>query len=214
MILSFILEFKRCTKQLDIAILIESSGSIGEKNYIKQKTFVKNFAGAFRISEQWTRVGIIVYSDRAFVAKRFNENFEHEYLSGIINDLPFRKGTGNINNALRLAADNLLTTKTGMREGVPRIVIVITDGRHNMSHHQAYQLRGATEHLVSVGARIFVVGVGQEVNENSLALISGNRENVMVSRSFDHLPKQEIRLARMSCKAEGMLRIGKSFRKL
>ena len=201
-----LVEFRRCTKKLDIAILVDSSGSIGKENYGKQKEFVKAVTRTFRLSRKRARVGVIVYSDQAVITKRFNKYFSQESLSRIIDTLPYRKGTGRIDRALKLASEDLLSTRGGARSGAHKVVVVITDG-HQTNSHDAVLLKEAADQLLSTGARVYVVGVGigDEVKENELQNIVERKRDILITKSFDDLPMQVLKLARLSCHVEGML---------
>ena len=65
---------KKCPVPVDIAFLLDSSGSIGEPNYRKMKDFVKAVANTFIIGSGKTLAALILYGDTATTAIRFSDH--------------------------------------------------------------------------------------------------------------------------------------------
>ena len=74
---------------MDIAFIVDASGSIGKKNFQKQRNFLKLVASTYNVSPQGSQCGIVVYSANATVHSRFDEADSMEKLSNIIDDIPF-----------------------------------------------------------------------------------------------------------------------------
>lgn len=65
--------FTVCRARLDLGILVDGSGSVGAGNFIRCKKFIKNLVSSFTISPHYTRVGIVVYSNRPIPKFRFSQ---------------------------------------------------------------------------------------------------------------------------------------------
>lgn len=66
---------EKCTASLDLVIIMDSSGSIGIRNYIKQKTFLKSILPRMNVELNQTKVAIIDFNSRVTVPQRL-ETFE------------------------------------------------------------------------------------------------------------------------------------------
>ena len=62
--------FPVCSNKLELGYIMDVSGSMGEDNYRTQREFVKNVTKTFNISPQHTQVGVITFSDDAFVSRK------------------------------------------------------------------------------------------------------------------------------------------------
>jgi len=56
------------TSKADIVIVIDESGSIGKDNFILVKQFVVDLVGAFHVSADGIRIGIIKYASKTTVS--------------------------------------------------------------------------------------------------------------------------------------------------
>lgn len=52
-------------KVADVVFVIDSSGSVGEVNFLKIKEFMKQTVSVFDIGDDFTRVGVITFSTTA-----------------------------------------------------------------------------------------------------------------------------------------------------
>ncbi|PFX15219.1 Collagen alpha-1(XII) chain [Stylophora pistillata] len=115
-----------CSTPVDLAFIIDSSGSIGLRNYRKQKIFVKEMAKSFGLSPNGSRAAMVVYSNSASVKARFGEFAEETELARAVDGLPYERGLTRIDKALELTASDIFAK--GSRAGVPKIAMLITDG--------------------------------------------------------------------------------------
>ena len=61
----------KCNVIADVAFILDSSGSIG-KNYQNEKNFLKAIAGAFGVSKDGSRAGVITFSTRSKLSIKLN----------------------------------------------------------------------------------------------------------------------------------------------
>ena len=58
-----VLFFAVCQKPLDLAIVMESSRKLGEKDFRKVKMFAKDLVKALNVEQSETEVALLSYSD-------------------------------------------------------------------------------------------------------------------------------------------------------
>ena len=61
----------KCNVIADVAFILDSSGSIG-KNYQNEKNFLKAIAGAFGVSKDGSRAGVVTFASRSKLSIKLN----------------------------------------------------------------------------------------------------------------------------------------------
>ena len=116
----------KCNLPLDVAVLMDSSGSISRRNFQVFKRFIKSIITGFEVSEDHTHIAIIEYSTKASVQLKFNDftgrALNRNNVKGRVNRIPHRRGKTFIDRALRLANEEVFTEKAGMRDWVKKVI--------------------------------------------------------------------------------------------
>ena len=183
-----------CDSLVDIAFLVDSSGSIGHIDYEREKDFIKRVAQRFSISPSHTRASIIVYSDSATIEARWDEYTNTEDFERAVDKLPYRASLSRIDKALKLAASDLFPKA---RPNANRIAVVITDGRLTSA-------RDASEPLKKAGVRIVVLGVGASVDIRELRTMTESEEHVLRADDFTKVNLEVDKVVRIACPKNGM----------
>ncbi|XP_078372909.1 vitrin-like [Oculina patagonica] len=147
---------KECKTQVDLGFLIDGSGSVnhyGAGNFDRCLEFVKSLTRAFVISSTDTRVGAIVFSSRSQLQFDFNQYTSHEDVEAAIDRIPYPGYRTNTGVGLKLSGEKLFND---VRPGVPRVLVVITDGA------STDDVAAPSEALRQTGVIIISVGLGIE----------------------------------------------------
>jgi hypothetical protein len=117
-----------CKTPLDIMVLIDSSGSIGESNFQLMRGFVAAVVAQFDVGpdSQQVQIGIIQFSTDVTLVSSLSSD-KYQTLS-VIQNLPYTGGGTAALGAIRLAETELLAHG---RSGVSRVVLIATDGEPN-----------------------------------------------------------------------------------
>lgn len=89
----------------DLLFLVDSSWSVTQEEFNKEKQLVNNLAKAFKVSPEYTRAGAIVYSNSAELKIPFGKHSNVESFSNDVNGISYIGGRKLIDNALQLASD-------------------------------------------------------------------------------------------------------------
>ena len=192
-------EWRSCNTTVDLAFIIDSSGSIGRRNYGKIKSFVKYLAKSFGISPTGSRVGIVLYSTSASVKAHFGQSTTIEEFNNLVDRLPHEKGFTYIDKALELAASELFQRA---RKDVPRIAMLLTDGEQT-DPDGTVNLRVASAPLRRQGVRLIAFGVGKNINVRELRLAVERDEDVVRVMKFDDLIDKVRNYTKSLCEAAG-----------
>lgn len=193
-----------CERNIDLAFILDTSGSIDKAELDEAKKFVKDVAKTFKISPQKTQVALMVYSDKPRVVSKFGEIKSHAELRGEVDALPHIKGKTRIDLALKMADTELFTWNGGMRlpASVAKVAIVITDGRQTPAPDEM-RLDQAAAPLLVRGVKVLAIGIGDNVDKSELNMMVDNpEEHAFWSHSYRELRAQLATIARESCSRE------------
>ena len=182
-----------------MAFIIDSSGSIGKRNYLKEKAFVKAVAKSFGIEAGQSQGAMVLYSNSASVKARFGEYSTLEEFKTAVDQLPYERGQTRIDKALALAASDIFPDA---RPGVAKIALLITDGRQSAAS-DAKDLKEASEPLRQAGVRVMALGIGSGVDRDELRLITENDDDVVLANDFEDMLLQVRNLSSKACDLAG-----------
>lgn len=118
-----------CENKLDLAFLIDSSGSVGRKNWARLKTFVKDIIGQFEIGPDKTHVAAIAYSSKAKEVFRFDtlrgSDLNADEVNNLIDGTKWQRGLTRIDLALLLGNSRIFTRGAGMRSDARKVKMEI-----------------------------------------------------------------------------------------
>lgn len=112
---------KECRPVLNIAFIVDSSGSIGRSNWERVKRFVKALISKLDVRNSGTRVAAIAYSTNPEVVTRFRSYQGTDHVNRLIDTMRFQRGFTYTDKALLLADRDLFQRSNGMRSNVPKV---------------------------------------------------------------------------------------------
>uniref|UniRef100_A0A3Q2E844 VWFA domain-containing protein n=1 Tax=Cyprinodon variegatus TaxID=28743 RepID=A0A3Q2E844_CYPVA len=154
------------TAVADLIFLVDGSWSVGRPNFKYIRSFISATAGAFQIGKDRTRVGVVQYGDAPRTEFSLNQHLTRPALLKAVSSLLYKGGNTRTGDALSYVLTNGFTEAAGSRRDVPKVLVIITDGRSDDPvESYAKQLR-------SRGVEIFVLGVHQADEAEMKALAS------------------------------------------
>uniref|UniRef100_A0A8C3UDX2 Matrilin 2 n=1 Tax=Catharus ustulatus TaxID=91951 RepID=A0A8C3UDX2_CATUS len=186
MIKAFFVSENTCNnKRLDLVFIIDSSRSVRHYDFEKVKEFILTILQFLDISPDATRVGLIQYGStvkQEFSLKTFRRKQDIERAVKRMMHLATGTMTGL---ALQYAVNIAFSETEGarpLRENVPRIIMIVTDGRpQDPVAEIAAKARNS-------GILIFAIGVGR-VDMNTLKSIGSepHEEHVFLVANFSQI---------------------------
>ncbi|XP_067285937.1 integrin alpha-X-like [Pseudorasbora parva] len=149
-----------CPGQIDIAFLLDGSGSVGIGNFITMKNFVTNMIKRF--TDRDAQFAIAQYSSSCYIHYNFNELKDSTWESKVTN-IPYIQGATYTAAAIKKLVDELFTPNGGSRSSAKKILLVITDG---VSHDRGL-LKDAASKAEKKSITRFAIGVGDAFNDYS-----------------------------------------------
>ena len=174
-----------CKAKVDIGFILDSSGSLRE-DYQKEKNFLKALAGAFGVSADGSRAGVITFSYFTELSIKLNDHTNIFTFNAAVDAIPLMGSTTRIDKALRQTQKELFTSENGGRPGVTKILILLTDGSQT-KELGAEDPGDIANELRADGVVIIVIGIGSGIEANELAQMAGGKDNAFDVESFDEL---------------------------
>ncbi|XP_041844785.1 collagen alpha-1(XIV) chain [Melanotaenia boesemani] len=176
----------------DIVILVDGSWSIGRINFRLVRMFLENLVNAFDVGIDKTRIGLAQYSGDPRIEWHLNTFSTKDAVIDAVKNLPYKGGNTLTGLALTFILENCFKPESGSRDGVPKIGILITDGKSQDD------VKPPAESLRRAGVELFAIGV-KNADENELRSIASEPDDTHVYNVAD--------FSIMSSIVEGLTRI-------
>jgi len=165
---------------MDIYFILDSSSSIYVKDYEKELDFTRAFIGKLDVRRDSCRVGALTYSEqiqRAPGPIELTRNSDKRSMMADVNldQLPYLTGITNTDQAIRYVRE-----QRDVREGITKVMVVVTDGESRSPGATANEARLAREN----GWYMIVVGVGQYTNQQEWNAIATDPNSVEPRMQF------------------------------
>ena len=170
---SVLVPFAACYGQmlLDLAIVLDSSGSVGQDNWMFICIKTISMLSQLQIGFANVRIALVVFSNRAEVIFNFNTHGNIDEVTQTLQKLPYFFGTTNIASALQGLIDEVFIDRNGDRPEANNVVIFITDGESTRERDKIEIYR---QQLELKAVKILVIGVTDWANQADLELIASH----------------------------------------
>ncbi|XP_031703091.1 collagen alpha-1(XII) chain isoform X1 [Anarrhichthys ocellatus] len=179
----------------DLVFLIDGSWSIGDESFNKVIQFVTSMTGAFDvISPRGMQVSFVQFSDDAKTEFKLNTYQDKGIVISALQTVRYRGGNTKTGVALKHIYEKVFTSDSGMRRNVPKVLVVVTDGRSQDD------VKKSAEKLQHSGYSVFVVGVA-DVDMSELRVIGSkpSERHVFVVDDYDAFAKIQDNLITFIC---------------
>ena len=165
---------------------------MGFNNFQTTKAFAENVTNTFAIGPEDTQVGAIVFSNIVNISFQLNSSTDRSGVVEGIRDIEYIGSSTNTAAALRTLRLDVLTTEAGARPqtlAIPRVAIVVTDGRSNVNGSRTIP---EAEAVRAAGIIVFAVGIGNRINMAELNAMASSPNFVSLLNNFDVLGFQSL----------------------
>uniref|UniRef100_A0AAZ1XG38 VWFA domain-containing protein n=1 Tax=Oreochromis aureus TaxID=47969 RepID=A0AAZ1XG38_OREAU len=179
-----------CETQVDLAFLLDGSGSVSRPDFRTMKKFVRDLIESFLSSD--TQFSVSQFSSSPEVHFNFKK-FNLSEMDDEINRIQQHFGKTYTAKAIKEVVEKVFSPQSGSRPNVKKVLIVITDGASNDREN----LEGAVQQAENKTIARFVIGVGDAFDkteakqELSTIASSPSEKHVFEVQNFDAL--EEIR---------------------
>ena len=164
-----------CQTNLDLLFLLDESGSVGSTNHQLGLRFMESVVSFYDISLDGTRVAVISFSIGANVEFDFDDHSTLQQVQNAIREIRYSGGYTYTGLALQSAAELFNDpSSSGTRPasaGIPRVVVLITDGRSNI-----FSITQPAIDLRAAGVTVYSIGIGN-YNLDELLFIASDPDS-------------------------------------
>jgi len=170
--------------KMDIAFVLDRSGSIGDSNFDLEKAFMKNVVGNYEVNANKVQAALISFDNAAKVEFLLTDHLSNSEVYAAVDAVSFTGGGTNYHEALQHVLGDIFASGKGSRSTAIKVVVFATDGQDNYDPQIGINDADA---IRAAGLRVIVVGIGDGVNKDVLLRIAGNPENYFPAADFNEL---------------------------
>ncbi|XP_014830360.1 PREDICTED: collagen alpha-1(XII) chain-like, partial [Poecilia mexicana] len=180
--------------QADVVLLVDGSYSIGVTNFAKVRAFLEVLVNTFDIGPNKVQIALVQYSRDPYTEFYLNTHQDVNAVVKAVRTFPYRGGSTNTGRAMAYVREKIFQTSRGARANVPRVTILITDGKSSDAFKDpATKLRNAD-------VEIFAVGVKDAVRSELEAIANAPAEtHVYTVEDFDAFQRISKELTQSIC---------------
>ncbi|KAH9509841.1 hypothetical protein Btru_045385 [Bulinus truncatus] len=180
----------------DIIFVLDGSSSIGYPDFYKQLLFTANLTKSFRVGANDVRFGALTFGtsvQKLFDLGTYND---HTSLEQAILRASYLSSSTNTGAALSyITSNNMFSTAAGGRDTAPKIIIVLTDGQSTSPTDTRVQ----AGHIKDRGIHMMSIGVGSQVDQQELVVLSSHPLNIFLAASYEVLHRLQEEVANRTC---------------
>uniref|UniRef100_A0A3Q2T1R2 Collagen alpha-1(XII) chain n=1 Tax=Fundulus heteroclitus TaxID=8078 RepID=A0A3Q2T1R2_FUNHE len=150
--------------QADVVLLVDGSYSIGLKNFAKVRAFLEVLVTSFDIGPNNIQISLVQYSRDTHTEFFLNTHHDINAVVKAVRNFPYRGGSTNTGKAMTYVREKIFVPNRGARDNVPRVMVLITDGKSSDS------FKNAATNLRNADVEIFAVGVKDAVRSELEAI--------------------------------------------
>ncbi|XP_067950036.1 cartilage matrix protein-like [Watersipora subatra] len=186
-------------KPADIVFAIDESSSIWPVHFLTLRKFIANLTDSFDIGPDQTRIAAITYSDTVTHRFSLDDYKTNEDVRRAISRIDQKTGGTRTDLALKHIRHKIFSES---KEGVPQIVVLITDGDSwypEKTIHQAKLLKNRN-------VTIFTVAISKKIKWEEVEMVSSQptESHIFSVDSFNDLGVTLVeRLVLSTCKVQG-----------
>ena len=192
-----------CASVVDLAFVIDSSGSIEEKgvgNWNLVLRFVSDVVNRFIIGRDSVRVALVRYGENANIEFHLNEYYNNGQMVTRILSTGYLDQRTNTADGIQILHEQVFQFNNGDRNGVDNVGIIITDGESNV---RAGDVAGQAATARARGIRLIAVGVTDSVNMDELNSIANSPADVITVDDFSTLTSRLDEILQFACPTPG-----------
>ncbi|XP_061188684.1 uncharacterized protein LOC133196851 [Saccostrea echinata] len=184
------------TCEIDLAFIVDTSGSIGYFNFIDMLGFMKKVTRGLTVGPSNAQIAVVSFSDTARIEFQFGEHEDHTSLEKAINSVNYDAMGTATSEGIKLARESIF--KTSSRKGATKVALVITDGSSDSFHDTVKEAKTTREE----GIVLFALGIGN-INKAELYAIASPPDctHVITLAGFSEIDNVVQEIKKSACRA-------------
>lgn len=170
-----------CMAQVDVMLVLDSSGSIGSIDYETVRSFARALVASLRVAPDGARVGIAQFSSPSQNRLETELSADPAALNRVIESMKFLAGSTDMVGGLQIGLDEM---RRHGRTGIPGVVIMMSDGQPNQGDPGP-----VAAEIKQAGFRLITIGVGSGIDATLMKNLASAPadDNFIFAEDFDAL---------------------------
>ena len=177
-----------CTVPLDIGFIVDSSGSV-RNEYDKEKEFIQRMTDKLSKAQTNLTAALVLFSLTAGLEIKFSDYKGVRDFNRKVGELPLLGSTTRIDRALNVAYQEMFSVINGMRPGVKKVLVLLTDGKQT-EMADAVKPSIAVQPFHKDEIKVIAIGIGPAVDPAELESIVTRPENLYFAKDFNALKSE------------------------
>ncbi|XP_071136790.1 von Willebrand factor A domain-containing protein 2-like [Mytilus edulis] len=174
----------------DVVFILDSSGSVGTADFKEMKNFAKYETYLYKLGKKATQFGLDLFSTTVTTEIKLKDNNRcGRCLRNEINSVNYKGGKTNTFFALDHARFNSFSASYGARTGVPKVAIVMTDGKSQGKDKTC----DSAKDLRNSGVTIMVIPIGDKVDKKEIDCMASSKSFILPVKRFAGLRNRVFR---------------------
>ena len=190
---------EKCQAPLDLIFLLDASGSVGARNYVEEKEFIKIMASRYDLGTT-SKAAVIAFSSRATNRIQLGSMGTALSFAIAVDNIPYDAQSTRIDLALRLAYDEYFASEDS--NDTQKLVILLTDGKQTRFPSMTPRyipIEDTVQLLRSKAARIFAVTIGSNIDMSAMRVVTEKDDDIFQATGFNDLVAKADSISKTSC---------------
>ena len=187
---------------------MDASESMTKKDFVNEKEIIKKIAATFDVGKAKSHLGLISFSTDAHIRVKFGDHLDLRSFQDAVDKIPFAAGGTRFDKAFGEAANGLFSANGGVRPDLPKVMIILTDGKQS-ADYDAVPIERSVLPLRHLGVRILALAIGSQVDMNELRQMVNDPKDIHAFKDFNDLLDDAKKVGNETC--EIIKRPGKSY---
>lgn len=173
---------------MDLVVVLDSSSSVGNENWVKQVKFTKMVIKQFKLGADGSRMSIFRYNseidEETEIKLSDTIGLDMTDVLNLFDKIPYNGSGTQTGQALQHVQAKSLSAAYGNRPDIQDVILVITDGKAS----DAKLVKSVAQELRADGALIFAVGIGLDpIVYGKLVKMTGSESRTINVQNFNNL---------------------------
>lgn len=164
----------------DFGIVADVSRSV-YGHWQDEKLFMKKLIQRIGVSAQEGRVAVTTYSNKAELKIKFSDHTTNQAFEEALDGISYVGSSVRIDLGLNAALNQMFQESNGMRSGVHKTLILLTDGQQPRVDFDDYRKK-----FDAAGIRVLLIGIGN-VRQRDVRHLVADDDDIYIAADFDDL---------------------------
>ena len=171
---------------MEIALIVDTSDNLAASDYPEVKKFIKKIGNVFHVSPHASHVSVVLAGDNIKIPIDFQSSiFGRKYFQQRIDDMKNLGGSWSLDLAFGVVTEKVFSKERGMRDFIPHVAIVITNGHQNqVSHNTLFKV---AKKLLDKRVTVYAIGVGDNISPSELRSMVEKESQVYQADTYKDL---------------------------